>query len=57
MEIFLLKLLDMSFSAGFMILAVMLLRLLFKKAPKWSICLLWGMWPCGWCVHFLLKAP
>lgn len=43
MEIFLLKLLDMSFSAGFMILAVMLLRLLFKKAPKWSICLLWGM--------------
>lgn len=29
--------------AGWMILAVIVFRLLFKKAPKWMNCLLWGM--------------
>ena len=40
-EIFL-KLLNMSISAGWMILAVLLIRLLFRKMPKWITCLLWG---------------
>lgn len=36
-----LKLLNMSITAGWLILAVILLRLLFRKAPKWISCLLW----------------
>ena len=37
-----LKILNMSITAGWLILAVMLTRLLLKKAPKWIACLLWG---------------
>ena len=36
-----LKLFNLSVSASFLVLAVLVLRLLLKKAPKWSICLLW----------------
>jgi len=38
-----LKILNMSIAAGWMVLAVLLLRLLLKKAPRWSIVLLWGI--------------
>lgn len=38
-----LKLLNMSLTAGWMVLAVLLLRLLLKKAPKRIICVLWGL--------------
>jgi beta-lactamase regulating signal transducer with metallopeptidase domain len=38
-----LKLVNMSISAGWLVLAVLLFRLLFKKAPKWISCLLWGI--------------
>ena len=41
-ELFL-KILNMSFVASWLILAVILLRLALKKAPKWIACLLWGM--------------
>lgn len=34
---------NMSISAGWIVLAVLLLRLCLKKAPKWMIVLLWGM--------------
>ncbi len=37
-----LKLLNMSITAGWLILAVICIRLIFKKIPKWVICLLWG---------------
>lgn len=37
-----LKVLNNSFTASWMILAVILLRMLLKKAPKWTACLLWG---------------
>ena len=37
-----LKLLNMSITAGWFILAVICIRLLFRKIPKWIICLLWG---------------
>ena len=38
-----LKIVNMSITAGWMILAVVLTRLLLKKAPKWIPCLLWGL--------------
>lgn len=36
------KLFNMSMAAGWMILAVLLLRLVLRKAPHWFHCLLWG---------------
>ena len=38
-----LKLLNMSVSAGWLILAVAFIRLVFRKAPKWFHCLLWAL--------------
>ena len=38
-----LKLFNLSVSASFLVLAVIVLRFLLKKAPRWSICLLWGL--------------
>lgn len=43
MEGVFLKLLNMSISAGWVILAVMLIRVLFRKGPKWARCILWGI--------------
>ena len=37
-----LKIVNMSITASWLILAVILVRLLLKKAPKWIRCLLWG---------------
>lgn len=37
-----LKILNMSIATSWLILAVLLLRLLLKKTPKWIHCLLWG---------------
>ncbi|MBE6639710.1 MAG: hypothetical protein E7616_09740 [Ruminococcaceae bacterium] len=37
-----LKLLNMSITAGWIVLAVLALRFLLKKAPKWLVCLLWA---------------
>lgn len=41
-EIFL-TVINMNISAGWIVLVVLLLRLLFKKAPKWIAVLLWGI--------------
>ncbi len=41
-EVFL-KVLNMSVTAGWLILAVLLIRCLLRKAPKWLMCLLWGV--------------
>lgn len=38
-----LKILNISLTAGWLILAVIILRLLLKKAPKWISCLLWAL--------------
>lgn len=38
-----LHLMNMSLTASWMILAVLLLRLVLKKAPRWIPCLLWGV--------------
>ncbi len=41
-EVFL-KVFNMSITASWVILAVLIFRLVFKKAPKWTRCLLWGI--------------
>lgn len=51
MEAVFLKVLNMSLTAGWLILAVMLLRLLLKKAPKSFCCAMWGL------VAFRLLCP
>ena len=33
----------MSITASWLVLAVIAIRLIFKKAPKWILCLLWGL--------------
>ena len=38
-----LNIVNMSISASWIVLAVLLLRLLLKKAPKWITVLLWGI--------------
>ena len=38
-----LKLANMSISAGWLVLAILVLRLVLKKAPKWVNVLLWGI--------------
>ena len=38
-----LKIVNMSISAGWLVLAVLALRLILKKAPKWVNVLLWGI--------------
>ena len=42
MSEFFLKVVNMSISASWLVLAVLLLRLVLKKAPKWVSVLLWG---------------
>ena len=41
-ELFL-KIINMSISASWLILAVLMLRLVLKKGPKWVSVLLWGI--------------
>lgn len=43
MEGLFLKLLNMSIAAGWLILAVVLLRILLKRAPKYIRCILWAL--------------
>lgn len=43
MEAVFLKLLNLSITASWLVLAVVVLRLVLKKAPKWILCLLWGL--------------
>lgn len=43
MENIFLRFLNISITAGWIVLAVVVLRLLLKKAPKWISCLLWAV--------------
>ena len=43
MEQIFLRMINLSISASFLIPAVMLIRLILKKFPKWIPCLLWGI--------------
>ena len=51
MEAIFLKLVNMSITASWLVLAIIAVRLIFKKAPKWILCLLWGL------VAFRLVCP
>lgn len=42
MDAIFLKIVNMSITAGWLVLAVILLRLLFRQAPKWMMGILWG---------------
>lgn len=43
MEELFLSVVNLSLTAGWLVLAVLALRLLLQKAPRWSFCLLWGL--------------
>lgn len=43
MEAVFVKLLQLSLPAGALVLAVMGLRLVLRRAPRWTFCLLWGL--------------
>lgn len=43
MEAFFLKLLDMSIAASWLVLAIIAVRFLFRRMPKWISCLLWAL--------------
>ena len=43
MGVIFLNLLNMSITASWLILAVLGIRLLFRRIPKWITCLLWGV--------------
>ena len=43
MEALFVKLLQLSLPAGALVLAVMGLRLVLRRAPRWTFCLLWGL--------------
>ncbi|MBO4407459.1 MAG: peptidase M56, partial [Clostridia bacterium] len=57
MNEFALKLLNMSISAGWMALAVILLRLLLRKAPKWLMVLAWGLVGLRLLLPFTIPSP
>lgn len=43
MEELFLSVVNLSLTAGWLVLAVLVLRLLLRRAPKWSFCLLWAL--------------
>ena len=51
------KLLNMSIAAGWLVLAVTVLRLVFKKAPRWVFCVLWAMVALRLALPFSVQSP
>ena len=56
MEALFLKLLNLSMTAGWLILAIVVLRLVSRKAPRWIFCLLWGLVALRLVVPFSLES-
>ena len=52
-----LKLLNMSIAASWLVLAVLAVRLLFPKMPKWIRCLLWGVVALRLVMPFAVTSP
>ena len=48
---------NLSVMAGWMVLAVVLLRLCLKKAPRWITCLLWGLVALRLVIPFTVESP
>lgn len=57
MEKFFLVLLNVSITAGYFVLALLLLRPLLKRHPDISAALCGGWWACGLCCRSLSRAP
>ena len=55
-ELFL-KIINMSISASWLVLAVLILRLILKKAPKWIPVLLWGIVAIRLIFPFSIESP
>ena len=55
MEQIFIKVLNLAVSSSLLILAVILIRILFQKAPKWCLCLLWGIVAIALIVPFRLQ--
>ena len=43
METLFLRVANLGLTAGWIVLAVLVLRLVFRKAPRWVLCALWGL--------------
>ncbi len=52
-----LKLLNMSITAGWFILAVLCIRLIFRRIPKWVNCFLWGAVAIRLLCPFSIESP
>ncbi len=52
-----LRLLNMSITAGWIVLAVILLRFCLKKAPRWITCALWGIVALRLLLPFNIESP
>ena len=52
-----LRFLNLSITAGWMVLAVLLLRLCLKKAPRWITCVLWGLVALRLILPFTIESP
>ncbi len=52
-----LKLMNMSITAGWLVLAVLIVRLFLKKSPKWISCLLWGIVALRLLLPFTVESP
>ena len=48
---------NLSVMAGWMVLAVLLLRLCLRKAPRWITCVLWGLVALRLVVPFTIESP
>ena len=48
---------NLSVMAGWMVLAVLVLRLCLKKAPRWITCVLWGLVALRLLVPFTVESP
>ena len=57
MEELFLTLVNLSLTASWLVLAVLVLRLLLRKAPRWSFCLLWGLVALRLMFPFSLESP
>ena len=57
MELLFLNILNRSITAGWLILAVMVLRHFMKRAPRWMSCILWGIVAVRLLCPFLLESP
>lgn len=57
MEALFCKLVSLSWGAGWMVLALLALRLVFRRAPRWLLCALWGLVALGLLCPVTLTSP